>query len=167
MSLQLDISARSGRKHAEALRDPLMAAHQLLRPRLKELSVALVGDQAMSLLHERFLGVPGPTDVLTFALDSDSRGRAASGEVVVCVPEARRQARRRGGSIDRELLLYALHGMLHLVGFDDKTESGYRQMHRKEDEILTALGIGPVFASPEPPANRSLGIKNRPHRRAR
>jgi len=46
-----------------------------------------------------------------------------------------------------ELLLYALHGMLHLCGFDDRTDRGFRTMHRREDDILTALGFGPVFAA--------------------
>jgi probable rRNA maturation factor len=47
---------------------------------------------------------------------------------------------------DREVLLYAIHGMLHLLGHDDKTARGYRTMHRTEDELLTELGLGPVFA---------------------
>ena len=40
-----------------------------------------------------------------------------------------------------------MHGVLHLIGFDDRTAAGYRKMHRKEDEILTRLGVGPVFGS--------------------
>ncbi len=76
----------------------------------------------------------------------DEGGHDVAGEVVVCVPEAVRQARLRGTEPERELLLYALHGMLHLSGFDDKTAKAYRRMHRKEDEILIALGLGPVFA---------------------
>jgi hypothetical protein len=51
------------------------------------------------------------------------------------------------------LLLYGLHGMLHLCGFDDRTERAFRAMHAKEDEILTRLGVGPVFR-PTPPINR-------------
>jgi probable rRNA maturation factor len=113
---------------------------------LTELSIALVNDAKMSQLHEEFLGIPGPTDVLTFELDENEKGSVTSGEVVICVPEAQRQAQQRGSSVERELLLYALHGMLHLSGFDDRTEAGYRKMHRKEDEILTQLGVGPVFA---------------------
>jgi probable rRNA maturation factor len=42
-------------------------------------------------------------------------------------------------------LLYSLHGMLHLCGFDDRTEPDFRRMHQTEDEILTRLGVGPVF----------------------
>jgi probable rRNA maturation factor len=102
----------------------------------------------MSQLHQRFLGIAGPTDVLTFELEHDPRGRVTAGEIVICVPEARRQARVRRITVERELFLYALHGMLHLSGFDDRTAAGFGRMHQKEDEILTRLGIGPVFQIP-------------------
>jgi probable rRNA maturation factor len=136
---------RTGTRHVPFLRRHLLAAHDMLRPPLRELSVALVGDRRMAALHEQFLGIPGPTDVLTFPMDEDDRGRATAGEVVVCVPEARRQAKRNGVGVERELLLYALHGMLHLCGYDDRTAAAFRTMHATEDRILTQLGVGPVF----------------------
>jgi probable rRNA maturation factor len=123
-----------------------MAAFAVLNPPLRQLSIALVNDTTMSQLHQKYLAIAQPTDVLTFELDHDARGRVMAGEVIICVPEARRKARQRDSTVEKELLLYALHGMLHLSGFDDRTASGYRTMHRKEDEILTHLGIGPVFA---------------------
>jgi probable rRNA maturation factor len=153
-SFTLDITAAAGRPFAAYLRRHLRAAHAVLRPPLAELSLALVGDARMSALHAQFLGIPGPTDVLTFPLDVDRRGRATSGEVVVCVPEARRRARQAGGRVERELLLYALHGLLHLCGYDDRTASGFRKMHRTEDMILTELGVGPVFHPQSPSAPR-------------
>lgn len=142
----LQITAPVGARYVPYLRRHLRAAHAVLKPPLREMSLALVGDAQMSRLHETFMGMRGPTDVLTFPLDEDDRGRATSGEVVVCVPEARRRARGEGSSIERELLLYALHGMLHLAGFDDRTAAGFKKMHSTEDQILTRLGIGPVFA---------------------
>ncbi|MGN6726072.1 MAG: rRNA maturation RNAse YbeY, partial [Tepidisphaeraceae bacterium] len=48
--------------------------------------------------------------------------------------------------VAQELLLYALHGVLHLSGYDDRTESDHRRMHRREDQILHRIGIGPLFA---------------------
>lgn len=141
-----DLQVFKGAGYTTYLRSHLVGANQILRTTLRDLSVALVDDREMSRLHERFLGVPGPTDVLTFELEHDSRGRVTSGEVVVCVPEARRNARRNRSTVRKELLLYALHGMLHLSGFDDRTASGHRAMHRKEDQILTRLGVGPVFS---------------------
>ena len=113
---------------------------------LREMSLALVNDARMSALHRQFMGIHGPTDVLTFPIDEDERGGVTSGEVVVCVPEARRQARRHTIPVRLELLLYSLHGMLHLLGYDDRTARDFRTMHRTEDDILTRLGFGPVFA---------------------
>jgi probable rRNA maturation factor len=140
------------------LRKNLLAAHAMIGPPLKELSLALVGDAAMSKLHMRFMSIPGPTDVLTFSLDHDARGRVIAGEVVICVPEARRKSRQMRTPLDRELLLYGLHGMLHLYGLDDRTAVGFLEMHRTEDEILERLGVGPVFAP---------DIRGRQHRRDR
>jgi probable rRNA maturation factor len=141
--LALAIHAATGKELVPYLRKKLLEAHKVLGGVLGELSVALVGDRRMSQLHEQFMGISGPTDVLTFPLEQDARGRVTSGEVIVCVPEARRRAR---GPLREEVLLYALHGMLHLSGFDDRTESAYRTMHRMEDDILTRIGVGRVFA---------------------
>jgi len=147
-TLRMTISVpRSGTRYVPFLRRHLLAAHDILRPPLHELSVAVVGDRRMAALHEQFLGIPGPTDVLTFPMEEDRRGRISSGEVVICVPEARRQAKRNGVGVERELLLYALHGMLHLCGYDDRTAAAFRTMHATEDRILTQLGVGPVFNS--------------------
>jgi probable rRNA maturation factor len=144
--LHLAVHATTGGRPERYLRRYLFKAHQILRPPLHSMSLALVGDATMTKLHKQYLGIAGPTDVLTFELDHDDRGRVTAGEVVVCVPEARRRAKKLGSTVERELLLYALHGMLHLAGFDDRTAAGFRQMHRREDDILTRLGVGPVFA---------------------
>ena len=152
--LSLVITPAVGGRFAPVLRRHLRAAHRILRPVLSDLSLALVGDRRMGQLHEQFMGIPGPTDVLTFPLDTDSRGRVVTGEVVVCVPEALRQARARRVRVERELLLYALHGMLHLCGYDDRTTRDFRTMHETEDRILTQLGVGPVFS----PAGTSFSL---------
>ena len=157
---------------AAFLRRHLASAHRILRrPALSWLSVALIGDRKMALLHEQFLGIAGPTDVLTFPLEQDRRGRVSTGEVVICVPEARRQAKRNRTGLERELLLYALHGMLHLCGYDDRTATAFRTMHATEDRILTRLGVGPVFhqgpsSAAAAPAGRSPGGRGRKTNRA-
>jgi len=144
--LRLAISAGAmGKPYIRFLRKHLREAHRLLGPPLAELSLALVGDARMSRLHRQFMEMDGPTDVLTFPMEFETSGLAISGEVVVCVPEARRQAKTRRTAVERELLLYALHGMLHLCGFDDQTKAGFREMHAREDQILTRLGLGAVF----------------------
>jgi probable rRNA maturation factor len=145
---RLTIPPGSVKSYVPFVRRHLRRAAKLLRSPLRELTVAFVNDSQMTELHEQFMGLRSTTDVLTFPIDEDRRGRAVSGEVYVCIPEARRQARLRGIPVQHEVLLYALHGMLHLSGFDDRTHPEYRRMHRREDQILTRLGIGSVFASP-------------------
>ena len=123
----------------------LPQAAQLVPGAPGSVSIVLVGDRRMAELHQKFSGVPGPTDVLTFELEHDPDGRATSGEIVVCVPFARREAKRRGTRSENELLLYALHGLLHLSGHDDREPAAHSHMHAEEDRILKTLGIGPVY----------------------
>ena len=147
--LKLTITAAAGKTYVPLLRKHLPIAHKLLgnRSALRELSLALVGDRMMSELHEPFMGIPGPTDVLTFPLEMSSprSARAATGEVVIDVTEAQRRATIEGIAPRLEVLLYAIHGMLHLCGYDDRTDRAYRAMHQMEDRILTQLGFGNVF----------------------
>lgn len=144
--LKLTISAPSGKLFVPFVKKHLKQASVLLRAPLQELSIIFIGDRRMSELHRQFMNLPTPTDVLTFPMDEDSHGRPVTGEVYICIPEARRQARLRKVPVAHEVLLYCLHGMLHLCGFDDRTDAEYRKMHCKEDHILTQLGIGSVFS---------------------
>ncbi len=153
--LAISFHATTGSEHVEYLSAMLSEAHGLLRPALREMTVALVGDARMAALHQRFFNVEGTTDVMTFPLDHDPLERVTCGDVMVCVPVAKRHAKSRKTSLEKELLLYALHGMLHLCGFDDTTVASYRIMHHKEDEILTKLGVGAVFDRPRVTGTRA------------
>ena len=121
-------------------------AAALVKRAPKTVSIALVGDTKMAALHVQFMNIAGPTDVLTFELDHDTRGRCTAGEIVICPSYAKREAKKRKTDVNDELLLYALHGLLHLSGYDDLTPVDYAKMHREEDRILTAIGVGAVFA---------------------
>jgi len=108
-----------------------------------ELSLALVGDAAMSALNEAHRGKSGPTDVLSFSLvegaHADRRG-ALLGDVVIDVEQAERQARRARRSLDRELAVLLVHGVLHLLGHDHERDDEARAMRREERRLLRALG---------------------------
>lgn len=145
-ALQLQIHVGRWPKLGAYLKRQMPKAVALTRTPLKELSVVLIGDAAMSRLHQQFFNDPSTTDVITFPLDLNTRGQALSGELYLCVPMARREARSRNISLEHELLLYGLHGVLHLGGHDDTNAAGFAAMHRKEDTILKRLGIGAVFA---------------------
>ncbi|MCC6676085.1 MAG: rRNA maturation RNase YbeY [Phycisphaerales bacterium] len=107
-------------------------------------SVRVVGDTEMAAAHERYKGVGGTTDVLTFDLSEGDGGLEA--DLLVCVDEARRQARARGHGEERELLLYVIHGVLHCLGHDDHGEAEAARMHAEEDRVLMAIGVGATFA---------------------
>jgi probable rRNA maturation factor len=105
----------------------------------------VVGDVEIARAHVSHLGEPGTTDVITFDL---SEGPELDVDLLVCVDEACRQASARGHSVERELLLYVVHGVLHCMGFDDHDEAGALAMHRREDEVLSAIGVGRTFGAP-------------------
>jgi probable rRNA maturation factor len=147
LAFHLTIFAAEARPCVPFLRRGILTAHKILRSPLKDLSLAIVPAKPMSSLHKKFLGQPGPTDVLTFELDHDSRGRTIAGEIIICSTIAKSRSRRLAHPLAHELLLYAIHGLLHLCAFDDRTASTFAAMHAKEDEILTRIGIGPVFGA--------------------
>jgi probable rRNA maturation factor len=94
--------------------------------KLGKISVWLISDRRMALLHRKFLGQSGPTDVMTFQ----------HGEIFISVETARRHARTFGNSLLRELKLYIAHGLLHLHGFDDQTPSEMHKMKAAQERIL-------------------------------
>ena len=108
------------------------------------LNLALVDDRTMERLHEQYCGVRGTTDVLTFDL-RDSPDELLEGDLALCVDEAARQGAQHGHPARVELLLYAVHGLLHLLGHDDRDPRAAAAMHRREDELLRAAGVGAVF----------------------
>ena len=112
-----------------------------------ELRVRIVGDDEMSRAHERYSGVEGTTDVLTFDLGSTVESLDA--DAMVCVDEAERASAGREHDADRELLLYIVHAALHCVGYDDKDPESFERMHAREDEILESIGVGATFARKE------------------
>jgi probable rRNA maturation factor len=92
----------------------------------RKVFVWLISDRQMALLHRKFLGQPGPTDVLTFQ----------HGEIFISVETARRHARAFGNSLKGELKLYIVHGLLHLHGFDDQTPAEAHRMKTAQEKIL-------------------------------
>ncbi len=104
-----------------------------------ELSVALVDDAQMRELNERFTGRDEVTDVLAFPYEA-AGGAAVSGEIIVNAELAVRRAARRSHGARDELLLYVVHGLLHLLGYDDQDPADARRMHRRALDILASMG---------------------------
>ena len=119
------------------------------------ISLAVVDDQAIQQLNDRFLGHDRPTDVLSFLLDrQDDR---LEGEVIVSAETASACASRFGWSTDDELLLYVTHGLLHLVGYDDQTPRDRHRMRNRERHHLARLGLEPAYEHRKRPGHRAAG----------
>jgi len=121
-----------------------------LLPNAGSVRVRIVDDAEMTVAHKRFCDLDSTTDVLTFDLasnDTDFQTKELDTDLIVCADEARRQANARKHPMTHELLLYIVHGVLHCLGHDDHDDHAFQRMHAREDELLTAAGIGAVFAS--------------------
>ena len=102
----------------------------------------------MAGAHQRYAGVSGTTDVLTFDLAESGAGRLDA-DLLVCFDEAARQAAGRGHDVATELLLYIVHGVLHCLGQDDHDPAAASRMHAEEDRVLEAIGVGRVYGGGE------------------
>ena len=111
-----------------------------------QIGVLVLDDEAIAVLHERWLGIPGPTDVLTF--DLAGRGEGLRGDIAVSAETARRAARELGWAPRHELAYYVIHGVLHLAGCDDRDPASRRRMRATEREWMAAAGL------PVPPRRR-------------
>lgn len=115
-----------------------------------EVRVRVVDDATMTEAHQRWHGQPGTTDVLTFdysdsSLVADRSSLPVDADILVCVDEASRQSSARGHAVERELLLYIIHGVLHCLGHDDHDDAAAQEMHRREDEVLIEIGVGATY----------------------
>lgn len=150
---------------ARRLRRAARAALSREGRRAGRVEIALVGGPEMARNHRRWLSQPGATDVLTFDLNDGGDRRSVDGLILVCADVARREAGLRGIDWRVEAALYVVHGCLHLCGYDDRTRGDFRRMHRREDEIMTALGWGAPFAGPARGPPRRFGAARTRKRR--
>lgn len=107
----------------------------------REVSLAVVDDGRMQELNRTYRQLDRTTDVLSFAL-ADGPEDTCLGEVVVSLPQAIDQAQRYGHSLVREMAFLAVHGTLHLLGYDHDSPAREREMTRRAEAVLQGLGIG-------------------------
>lgn len=133
-----------------AVREALQQEPSLAGDRPVEVSVALVDEPTIAQLNARFRGIDRPTDVLSFSLDDpddptppETAGDEPRllGEIVISAPRAVAQAQEYGHSVERELAYLAVHGCLHLLGYDHEDEESRRVMRAREEAALEACGL--------------------------
>ena len=106
-----------------------------------EISIAVVDDPTIHQLNVTYLQHDYPTDVLSFLLDHQAG--YIDGELVVSADTAAMQADRYGWALADELLLYVIHGALHLAGYEDATDAQRNTMREREDYYLARHGLEP------------------------
>lgn len=127
------------------LRDAVAAVLAEEGPPAATVSVAVVDDPTIHRLNRQYLQHDYPTDVLSFALDAS--GEALDGEIIVSAETARAQGAQFGWGAEDELLLYAIHGALHLVGYDDLDPNEAARMRAAEARYLERFGLAPPAAT--------------------
>ncbi len=103
-----------------------------------KLSIAFVDNEEIKRLNERFLGSNEVTDVIAFRLNN--KEDILSGEIVISVETAVEVANKKKSSVEGEIILYLVHGILHLLGYNDNNKKNATIMHEKESKILAFLG---------------------------
>jgi probable rRNA maturation factor len=115
-----------------------------------EVSVLFCDDPVIHTLNREYRGIDRPTDVLSFSLQGSDAGTpplvaeqepVALGDVVISLETAARQAEAQGHSLAREVEWLLLHGLLHLLGYDDATDDGLQSMIARQRAILDELAL--------------------------
>jgi probable rRNA maturation factor len=107
-----------------------------------ECGVLLVSDRRIAELNRTFRRVAAPTDVLAFSMQEGQRVQGSPnllGDVVISAERALSQAMDRGHSLERELTFLLVHGLLHLLGWDDTTKADRRRMLQAQEKILRRI----------------------------
>lgn len=116
-----------------------------------EISVTFMFDQAIQKINAEYRGIDEPTDVISFALEEVTEGEVAIiaeqgmpivlGDIIISVDTAIRQAKEYGHDLNREIGFLALHGYLHLLGYDHLTKEDEVIMFSRQKEILATFGL--------------------------
>lgn len=116
-----------------------------------ELSVTFVSNDRIQEINREYRDKDRPTDVISFALEEMGEGELEIvgvdiprilGDIIISIPKAREQAEEYNHSFMRELGFLAVHGLLHLLGYDHMNEQDEKQMFDRQKEILDGFGLG-------------------------
>jgi probable rRNA maturation factor len=145
--MPIDINNESGLEADSSglVRLATFALDQLRIHPLAELSILLVDEETMSAYHEKYLGEPGPTDVLSFPMDElrpptddEEPPSGLLGDIVLCPAVTERQAQEHGRSGTAEAEYLLVHGLLHLLGYDHAEPGEKAEMFGLNDKIIAA-----------------------------
>src|SRR5574341_600371 len=96
-----------------------------------ELNIVFIDNKTIKQINKTFLGHNYATDVLSFTYNESSFKNSIKGEIIVSVETASKLSQRHGYGIEGEIVLYVVHGLLHLLGYDDKRKKDAKKMHQR------------------------------------
>ena len=136
----------------EGLQDLMRFAFTQLRVNPEaDLAIVAVDEAAMEQLHIQWMDEPGPTDVLSFPMDElrppkphEEPAMGVLGDIVLCPTVAAKQAEAAGHSVEAELQLLTVHGLLHLLGYDHAEPEEEKEMFGLQDSLLAQFRSGQV-----------------------
>lgn len=110
-----------------------------------EFNVVIVDEKKIQELNRKYREIDRVTDVISFALEDDKSFNIEDyrmlGDIYICLNRAKEQALEFGHSFKRELSFLAIHGLLHLLGYDHMNEDDEKVMFNKQEEVLKKYGI--------------------------
>lgn len=115
-----------------------------------EFSLSFVGIEEIHSINKEYRGIDRPTDVISFALNDEVEGELEIiggedmnyiGDIIICTSIAEEQSKDYGHSYERELGFLAVHGFLHLLGYDHMTKEEEKVMFDKQNQILEKFGL--------------------------
>jgi len=111
-----------------------------------ELTIVLTDDVQLRILNRDFLGIDAPTDVLAFPVsESDPEtGAPYIGDILISMPYATRSAEKAGHPLESEVQLLAIHGVLHLLGYDHADTDEKARMWKAQAEVLKSIGLSDI-----------------------
>lgn len=105
-----------------------------------ELNLVFMDNKGIKKINKKFLGHNYATDVLSFAYHEHPLSDIITGEILISVEMAAQRAHKRGYSVEGEIALYLVHGILHLLGYDDRKKGDAKKMRQREGTLLTKFG---------------------------
>jgi probable rRNA maturation factor len=145
LGIELEVTEEE-REAISSLEKALQAAADFEELPPVEVAVTIVDNEKIHQLNREYRGIDRPTDVLSFPLwEPDEEWvideEVMLGDIVISLPKAKEQAAEYGHTLARELGFLAVHGFLHLLGYDHETEQEEKEMFSRQEEILSRIGL--------------------------
>jgi len=143
LKIKINNFAKGTKINSSLIRKTALRVLKSFRKKSVFVEITFVGDRKIRILNRKYMKRNMPTDVLSFVLD-ESRAygkQALIGDIYISADTARRNAKLYGNTFKKEILLYVIHGVLHLLGFEDKKRSDRKRIQKLEEKYLKLAAV--------------------------